>query len=72
MATGWIGVMNMALRPAAATLASAKLPADINILTVYFNLCILAPIMIAHNAFGLRWPLSLPAPPGTPPPDQSV
>ncbi len=72
MATAWIGIMNVALEPAAARVASAKLPADINILTVYFNLCILAPVMIAHNAFGLRWPLSLPAPPGTPPPDQSV
>jgi hypothetical protein len=72
IAVAWLGIMNVVLGPAAAAVASAKLPADINILTVYFNLCILAPIMIAHNAFGLRWPLSIPAPPGTPPPDQAV
>ncbi len=68
----WIAVCNVILAPAADAVAAAKLPADINILIIYLNLCILAPAFIAHNAFWLRWPLTLPTPPGTPPPDQSV
>ena len=68
----WIGICNVILGPAADSLAAMKLPADINILIIYLNLCILGPALIAHNAFWLRWPLTLPNPPGTPPPDQSV
>jgi hypothetical protein len=64
--------MRPILGPAAETIAAAKLPADVNILIIYVNLCILAPALIAHNAFWLRWPLTLPNPPGTPPPDQAV
>ena len=41
-------------------------------LIIYVNLCIVGPALIAHNAFWLRWPLTLPAPPGTPPPEQAV
>lgn len=68
----WIGLMKAVLGPAAAQLAAKKLPADINILIIYVNLCVIGPALIAHNAFWLRWPLTLPAPPGTPAPDQSV
>ena len=68
----WIALCNVFLKPAADSLAAAKLPADINILIIYVNLCIVAPALIAHNAFWLRWPLTLPTPPGTPPADQSV
>ena len=75
----WIGILNVVLGPAAdnlaAALKTAGLPptaADINILIIYLNLCIVGPALIAHNAFWLRWPLTLPTPPGTPPPDQSV
>ncbi|MFZ7111862.1 MAG: hypothetical protein ACOWYE_09280 [Desulfatiglandales bacterium] len=68
----WIFILRLILAPAAAALAAAQLPADINILILYFNLCILGPALIGHNAFWLRWPLTMPAPPGTPPPDQSV
>jgi hypothetical protein len=68
----WIGVTRVLLGPAADSVAAMKLPADINILTIYLNLCIVGPALIAHNAFWLRWPLTLPNPPGTPPPDQSV
>ena len=49
-----------------------KLPADVNILIIYLNLCIVGPGLIAHNAFWLRWPLTLPTPPGTPPPNQAA
>jgi hypothetical protein len=65
----WILITRVILGPAAATMAELKLPADINILTIYFNLCIVGPALIAHNAYWLRWPLTLPTPPGTPPPD---
>jgi hypothetical protein len=68
----WIGICYVILAPAAQSIAAMKLPADINILIIYLNLCIVGPALIAHNAFWLRWPLTLPAPPGTPPPDQSV
>lgn len=68
----WIGICNVILGPAAATMASLKLPADINILIIYLNLCIVGPALIAHNALWLRWPLTLPNPPGTPPPDVSA
>ena len=68
----WILIMNIVLGPAAERFAAMKLPADVNILILYTNLCIIGPAMIAHNAFWLRWPLTLPNPPGTPPPDQSV
>ena len=68
----WIIVLRLILGPAAEAIAAAKLPADINILIIYLNLCIVAPALIAHNAFWLRWPLTLPNPPGTPPPDQAV
>lgn len=51
-------------------IAALKLPADVNILIIYFNLCIFGPALIAHNAFWLRWPLTMPNPPGTPPPNQ--
>lgn len=68
--TVWIVLMNFALSPAAKILVDANLPADINILMIYFNLCVFAPAALAHNAFALRWPLTLPAPPGTPPLDQ--
>jgi hypothetical protein len=70
--TVWIALMKLVLGPAANALAAAKIPADINILIIYVNLCIVGPVLIAHNAFWLRWPLTLPAPPGTPPPDQAV
>jgi hypothetical protein len=65
----WIFITRAILGPAADTIAQLKLPADVNILTIYLNLCILGPILIAHNAYWLRWPLTLPTPPGTPPPD---
>ena len=68
----WILILKLVLGPAANAIAAAKLPADENILIIYFNLCIVGPALIAHNAFWLRWPLTLPAPPGTPPPDQAV
>jgi hypothetical protein len=68
----WILVLRLVLGPAAEGVAAAKLPADVNILVIYVNLCIVAPTLIAHNAFWLRWPLTLPAPPGTPPPDQAA
>lgn len=68
----WIGICRIILGPVADSVAAMKLPADINILTIYLNLCIVGPALIAHNAFWLRWPLTLPNPPGTPPPDQSV
>jgi hypothetical protein len=71
LAISWIGVLRLFLGPAARAIAAAKLPADINILIIYVNLCIVAPALIPHNAFWLRWPLTLPAPPGTPPPDQA-
>jgi hypothetical protein len=68
----WIAICTVILGPYAADIAAAKLPADVNILIIYLNLCIVGPALIAHNAFWLRWPLTLPNPPGTPPPDQSV
>jgi hypothetical protein len=68
----WIGICRIILGPVADSVAAMKLPADINILTIYLNLCIVGPALIAHNAFWLRWPLTMPNPPGTPPPDQSV
>ena len=64
--------MREILGPAGAQIAAAKLPADVNILIIYLNLCIVAPALIPHNAFWLRWPLTLPTPPGTPPPDQTA
>jgi hypothetical protein len=68
----WIVLMRAILGPAGAQIAAAKLPADVNILIIYLNLCIVAPALIPHNAFWLRWPLTLPTPPGTPPPDQTA
>jgi hypothetical protein len=68
----WIVILNAVLGPAADRIAALKLPADVNILIIYFNLCIMGPALISHNAFWLRWPLTMPNPPGTPPPDQSV
>ena len=68
----WIAICSVILGPAADSIAVTKLPADVNILIIYLNLCIVGPALIAHNAFWLRWPLTLPNPPGTPPPDQSV
>jgi hypothetical protein len=75
----WVPLCHMFLGPAADNLAvalnAAGLPptaADVNTLILYLNLCILAPALIIHNAWWLRWPLTLPTPPGTPPSDQSV
>jgi hypothetical protein len=68
----WILLLKLILGPAAAAIAAAKLPADVNILILYLNLCIVATALIAHNAFWLRCPLTLPTPPGTPPPDQTA
>jgi hypothetical protein len=68
----WIALLRVVLAPAADAIAAAKLPADVNILIIYLNLCILATVLIAHNALWLRWPLTLPNPPGTPPPDVSA
>jgi len=68
----WIIILTLILGPKASAIAAAKLPADVNILIIYLNLCIVGPALIAHNAFWLRWPLTLPNPPGTPPPDQAV
>ncbi|MBW2038168.1 MAG: hypothetical protein JRI46_01005 [Deltaproteobacteria bacterium] len=67
----WIFILRAILGPIAGTAAELKLPADVNIFIIYLNLCIVAPALIAHNAFWLRWPLTLPTPPGTPPPDQA-
>jgi hypothetical protein len=68
----WIFILKVILGPAGADIAAKKLPADINILIIYVNLCIVGPALIPHNAFYLRWPLTLPTPPGTPPPDQAA
>ncbi|MBU1740536.1 MAG: hypothetical protein KKC37_03255 [Proteobacteria bacterium] len=68
----WIIILTLVLGPAAKGFAALKLPADVNILIIYFNLCVIGPVLIAHNAFWLRWPLTLPTPPGTPPPDQAA
>ncbi|MGO9567382.1 MAG: hypothetical protein ACLP5H_07580 [Desulfomonilaceae bacterium] len=68
----WIMVLRVILGPAADRIAAAKLPADVNILIIYLNLCIVGPALILHNAFWLRWPLTIPTPPGTPPPDQTA
>jgi len=68
----WIIIVRLILGPAGEAVAAAKLPADVNILIIYLNLCIVGPALIAHNAFWLRWPLTLPNPPGTPPPDQAA
>lgn len=51
---------------------TAILSADMNILIIYLNLCIVAPALIAHNAFWLRWPLTLPNPLETLPHDQAA
>ena len=67
----WIIVLKAILGPAAEAIAAKKLPADINILIIYVNLCVVGPALIPHNAFWLRWPLTLPAPPGTPSPNQA-
>ncbi len=71
----WIIFLRLVLSPVAAAAAAAGPPVsilDVNLLTIYFNLCVLAPALIAHNAFWLRAPLTLPPPPGTPPPDKGV
>jgi hypothetical protein len=68
----WIIILTLILGAKASAIAAAKLPADVNILIIYINLCIVAPALIAHNAFWLRWPLTLPTPPGTPPPNQAA
>jgi hypothetical protein len=68
----WIVIITAILGPAGKAVVDAKLPADVNILIIYLNLCIVGPALIAHNAFWLRWPLTLPNPPGTPPPDQAA
>jgi hypothetical protein len=72
LAAIWIAICNVILRPFADSIAAAKLPADINILMIYLNLVPLATLLLVHNAFWLRWPLTLPNPPGTPPANQSV
>lgn len=68
----WVIILSLVLGPAAKILAAKKLPGDVNILIIYVNLCIVGPALIAHNAFWLRWPLTPPTPPGTPPPDQAA
>ena len=68
----WIIILTLILGPKGNAIADAKLPADVNILIIYLNLCVVVPALIAHNAFWLRWPLTLPTPPGTPPPDQAA
>ena len=68
----WIIIMRLILGPAAKAIEEAKLPADVNFLIIYVNLCVVGPALIAHNAYWLRWPLTLPTPPGTPPPDQAA
>jgi hypothetical protein len=68
----WIIIMRLILGPAAKAIEEAKLPADVNFLIIYVNLCIVGPALIAHNAYWLRWPLTLPTPGGTPPPDQTA
>ncbi|PCN50049.1 hypothetical protein B6U99_06570 [Candidatus Geothermarchaeota archaeon ex4572_27] len=47
-----------------------KLP--IELAATYFNLCVVMPALVAHNAFWLRAPLAPPTPLGAPPPDQGV
>lgn len=68
----WILIWTPILEPTAAAMQAQKLPVDTNLLIIYFNLCIVGPAMILHNAFWLRWPFTLPNPPGTPPPDQKA
>ena len=68
----WLIISKVILGPVAEKIAAAKLPADVNILIIYLNLCIVGPALILHNAFWLRWPLTIPTPPGTPPPDQAA
>jgi len=67
----WVYVSRIALTPIAAKMAALNIPLDVNVLTLYYTLTICLGTIIIHNVFWLRWPLTLPMPPGTPPPDQA-
>ncbi len=59
----WIGVLRILLQPILAKVVAAGLPFDINQLTAFYTLHVVAVILLIHQFFFMRAPLSIPGPP---------
>ncbi len=59
----WIVALRIILVPINAKLAATGMPFDINHMTAWFTLHVVAVILLIHQFFFMRTPLSIPAPP---------
>lgn len=59
----WIPLLRLILAPILAKAVEAGLPFDINAISVFFTLHVLAPVCLVHNFFWLRTPLDPPPAP---------
>lgn len=68
----WVVIMRLILGPMADRAAELGVQADVYTFITWVNLCILAPALIFHNSAWMRWPLTMPTPPGVPARDVAV
>ncbi len=59
----WIIVLRIILQPMLAKSQAAGLPFDINMLTAFFTLHVVAVALLIHHLFFMRAPLPIPGPP---------
>jgi len=59
----WIVALRIILQPINAKLVATGMPFDINFLSAWFTLHVVAVILLIHQFFFMRTPLSIPAPP---------
>lgn len=59
----WIGILRIILQPMLAKSQAAGLPFDINMLSAFFTLHVVAVALLIHHLFFMRAPLPIPGPP---------
>lgn len=62
----WIGVTRIILQPMLTKVQAAGLPIDINLLTAFYTLHATAIVLLVHQFFFMRVPLTIPGPPLAP------
>jgi len=62
----WIGLMHIILQPIVVRIQAAGFPFDINMVSAFYTLHATAILLLVHQFFFMRVPLSIPGPPLAP------
>lgn len=66
LAAAWIGITRLILQPMVPKVQATGLPIDINLLNAFYTLHVTAIVLLVHQFFFMRVPLSIPGPPLAP------